>query len=226
MGIVADLSVHSIESMPFQENTYIAYRTGQAECLVIDPGFEPGKILDVLDQHKLQPKAILNTHGHSDHIAGNAAMKQKWPEIPLIIGHGDADKLTDPVKNLSRPFGGDLISPPADQTVQHGEVIEFASISLEVADTPGHCRGHVVFKYQSATGPVIVFGGDVLFQGSVGRTDFPDGDTQALTNSIHRELFTLPADTIVFPGHGPATTVGAEIQGNPFVGIPAGYRPD
>lgn len=220
----ADLLIQSVESMPFNENTYVISRSGQADCLIIDPGMEPGKILDYIAGADLKPVAILNTHGHSDHIAGNEAMKEKWPEIPLIIGEGDAEKLTDPVQNLSAPFGMELISPAADQTVLEGEKLNFADIELSVLDTPGHSRGHVVFVYSSPEGqPDVVIGGDVLFNGSIGRTDFPDGSMDELVDSIHNKLFVLPGDTVVLPGHGPVTTIENEITHNPFVGEPAGY---
>lgn len=217
----ADLFVESIESSPFNENTYVAYREGQADCVVFDPGMEPNKILAFLEKNSLTPVAIYNTHGHSDHIAGNESMKERWPDIPLIIGHGDAEKLTDPQLNLSGPFGLPMVSPPADELVREGDKVQYAGIELDVAETPGHSVGHVVFIYRNS--PVVVFGGDVLFAGSVGRTDFPDGSHADLVKSIHEKLFTLPEDTVVLPGHGFDTTVGAEISGNPFVGIPAGY---
>lgn len=220
---MSDLIVESIESSPFSENSYIAYRDGQADCVVFDPGFEPGKIISFLEAGQLNPVAIYNTHGHSDHIAGNAAMKEHWPTIPLIIGHGDADKLTDPEKNLSAPFGASLVSPPADQLVREGDTIEHAGMEFGIAETPGHSSGHVVFIYRST--PTVVFGGDVLFAGSIGRTDFYDGSMEELRASIHQKLFTLPPDSIVLPGHGPSTTVGQEIASNPFVGKPAGYQP-
>ena len=218
----ADLHVEMIESQPFAENSYVAHRPGQADCIVFDPGFEPDKIVAYLTAAQLSPVAILNTHGHSDHIAGNQALKQKWPAIPLIIGEGDADKLTDPEKNLSAPFGLELRSPPADQLVVEGQVLSFAGIELEVLETPGHSRGHVVFSYRAD--PCLIFGGDVLFHGSIGRTDFPDGDMQDLVRAIHQKLFTLPDDTVVLSGHGPPTTIGQEKRINPFVGAPAGYR--
>ncbi len=211
------LQLDCIVSAPFAENTFIAHLAGSSQCLIIDPGFDPEAVIEKITEKKLSPVAILNTHGHSDHIAGNAAMKARWPDCPLIIGAGDAPKLTDANLNLSAPFGIELISPPADQTVREGDRLELGGISLEVFDTPGHSCGHVVFLYRGQE-PWIVFGGDVLFRGSVGRTDFPDGDMRALTLSIRKKLFTLPNETIVLPGHGEATTVGYERQSNPFVG--------
>jgi glyoxylase-like metal-dependent hydrolase (beta-lactamase superfamily II) len=197
---------------------------GRSDCIVVDPGLEPDKIIRFLADHDLTPSAILNTHGHSDHIAGNQAMKRHWPECPLMIGSADEDKLSDPNKNLSAPFGLALISPPADQTLSDGEELLLAGISLKVFDTPGHSIGHVVFVCEQES-PKIVIGGDVLFSGSIGRTDFPDGSFEQLRESIHNVLFTMDNDTIVFPGHGPETTIGQEIESNPFVGKPAGYFP-
>ena len=222
---ISNLSIQPIESNPFNENTYVISRDGQADCLIVDPGFEPDKILDYVRSENLVPIAILNTHGHSDHIAGNEVMKQQWPDIPLIIGKDDAEKLLDPELNLSGPFGAPMISPAADQTVSEGDVLEFAGIPLEVYDTPGHSRGHVVFIYRSQNEePDVVVGGDVLFHGSIGRTDFPDGSFEDLANSIHKKLFVLDGNSIVLPGHGPPTTIEQEIAHNPFVGVPAGYN--
>lgn len=225
ISLIASLEILKVVSQPFDENTYLIHKPGDAACLIVDPGLEPDKILQTISDRNLQPAVILNTHGHSDHIAGNEAIKTAWPEIPLVIGHEDAEKLTNPVTNLSRPFGIDLISPPADQLVRDAEEISFAGISMKVLETPGHSIGHVVFVIEPMddASPTVVIGGDVLFQGSIGRTDFPDGSFEQLQASIHNKLFTLPANTIVLPGHGPATTVGQEIEANPFVGKPAGY---
>lgn len=211
-------TILSIPSVPFDENSYVAYFEGRKDCLVFDPGMQPHKIFEVLQDRQITPVAIVCTHGHADHIAGNAAMKERWPDCPLIIGADDADKLTDPVGNLSSGFGIELVSPPADSTVSEGEVLELAGFQLRVYETPGHSIGHVVFVTEGIH-PVQVFGGDMLFAGSVGRTDFPDGSFEALRQSIHEKLFPLPDDTIVLPGHGPATTIGVEKATNPFVGL-------
>ncbi len=211
-------TVLSIVSVPFEENSLVAYFEGRTDCLIVDPGMEPNKIFAAVDDRELTPSAILLTHGHVDHIAGNGAMKDRWPDCPLIIGAGDADKLTDPVGNLSAGFGVDLISPEADQTVVEGDLLDLAGFKLRVAETPGHSTGHVVFITEGIT-PVQVFGGDVLFAGSIGRTDFPGCSFEVLKKSIDEKLFTLPDDTIVLPGHGPPTTVGREKASNPFVGV-------
>lgn len=220
---IESIHIESILSQPFAENTFVLWLEGQTDCIVIDPGLEPDKILRFLSDQNLTPVAILNTHGHSDHIAGNEAMKKNWPESPLMIGVGDEDKLSDPDKNLSGPFGLPLISPPADKTLNDGDELQLAGIQFKVFDTPGHSIGHVVFVCDQVS-PTVVIGGDVLFNGGVGRTDFPDGSFEQLRDSIHNVLFPLKPDSLVFPGHGPHTTIGQEIETNAFVGKPAGYR--
>jgi glyoxylase-like metal-dependent hydrolase (beta-lactamase superfamily II) len=213
--MAAPLRVHTVVSLPFEENTYVVWLPGSAEALVIDPGLEPEKILDVLRREGLKPAALLNTHGHADHIAGNAALKEAFPDAPLIIGRDETPLLSDPQANLSAPFGLPLVSPPADRTVAEGDAIEVAGIPLEVYAIPGHSPGHVVFVHRGT--PCQVFGGDVLFRGSIGRSDFPGGDHHQLLDGIRRKLFTLPPDTVVYPGHGPTTTVGEEQATNPFL---------
>jgi glyoxylase-like metal-dependent hydrolase (beta-lactamase superfamily II) len=214
--------IEAIESAPFGEMSYIVWKPGpgQAQALVIDPGFDPEAILEALDRHLLQVAAILNTHGHVDHIAGNAAMKRAYPAAPLIIGCNESRLLTDPDANLSAPFGLPVTSPPADRLVADGERIELAGLTFEVREIPGHSPGSVVFVCDQYD-PVFVLGGDVLFAGSIGRTDL-GGNTHQLLGGIRAKLFNLPASTLVYPGHGPVTTVGRERLTNPFVGDRAG----
>ncbi len=216
MNPSAPLQVQTLVSLPFEENTYVVWRPERTDALVIDPGLEPGLILDFLREQGMTPAAILNTHGHADHIGGNMAMKEAYPQTPIIVGVDDADLLTDANLNLSAPFGMPVVSPPADQLVREGDVLDLAGIRLEVLDIPGHSPGHVVFVHRAA--PTLVFGGDVLFRGSIGRTDFPGGSTQLLLDGIRAKLFTLPGDTVIYPGHGPVTTVQYEKRTNPFVG--------
>ena len=214
------LQIHAVESMPFAENSYIVWRDGHAEAFVIDPGFEPELILDFLKSNKLTLAAIVNTHGHVDHIAGNAALKTAFPDAPILIGEHEADFLTDAEINMSAKYGFEVLSPPADQLVKDGETITVAGIELEVREIPGHSPGHVVYIVHGMA-PRWVLGGDVLFEGSVGRTDFPGGCFATLKAGIVAKLWPLPDDTLVFPGHGPTTTTGREKRMNPFVGVDA-----
>jgi glyoxylase-like metal-dependent hydrolase (beta-lactamase superfamily II) len=210
-----DVRLITVESMPFAENTYIVWRPGRSDAIVIDPGFEPGPILEHLADEGLTAGLILNTHGHVDHIAGNADLKRAFPDAPLVIGAGDAPMLTDPMRNLSGLAGVPIVSPPADRLVAEGDVVEAPGLRLEVLDIPGHSPGHVVYVLRGAT--PVVFGGDVLFRGSIGRTDFPGGDLGQLLGGIRAKLWPLPDESVVYPGHGPATTVGHERRTNPFL---------
>ncbi len=211
------LQIQTIVSMPFAQNTYIVWRDGWPECLVVDPGLEPDAILKSLKDRHLSVAAILDTHGHADHIAGNAAIKRAFPSAPLIIGAGDAVMLSDAAANLSLNYGFAIVSPPADQTVREGDRLSFASIDLEVLDLPGHSPGHVVFVIREQ--PIVVLGGDVLFRDGIGRFDFPGGSFPQLADGIRRKLFALPDDSVVYPGHGPETRIGYEKKHNPYVGL-------
>lgn len=210
------IQLATIVSLPFEENSFVAWLPGRDDCLVVDPGLEPVKITSFLDEKRLHPAGILITHGHGDHIGGNEALKRRWPEARLIIGEDEAEKLVNPVLNLSSMLGTPRVSPPADELVRHGQTVSVAGFDLEVLAIPGHSTGHVVYLWRGQD-PHLVFVGDVIFAGSVGRTDFPDGDFEQLASGIRSNLYTLPDTTVLLPGHGPATTVGREKRTNPFV---------
>jgi len=207
--------IDRVVSVPFEENCYLARLPNRNDCLVIDPGLEPEKILARMSSLGVVPGAILNTHGHADHIAGNAALKDRWPECPIVIGVADAPKLTDAALNLSAAFDFGLTSPPADVTVSQGDTYSAAGFDLQVLGVPGHSAGHVVFLWKHHQ-PPIAFVGDVIFAGSVGRTDFPDGNTAELLSGIRQKILVLPDETLLLSGHGPPTTVAQERRGNPF----------
>ena len=208
------IDIRTIESMPFAENSYVLRVPGRTDCVVVDPGFEPELIFELLEDEGLNLAAILNTHGHVDHIAGNRAMKEKFPNAPIVIGEIDTPMLTDADLNLSGPYGIPITSPPADVTVKHGATVEYAGMTFDVRFTPGHSPGHVVFLVR---GMNAVIGGDVLFRDGIGRHDFPGGSFDMLANSIRTQLYTLPDDTVIYPGHGPTTKIGYEKRNNPFV---------
>ncbi len=215
-----ECAIERVISAPFEQVAYVVWRRGGDEAIVVDPGFDTAAITAILGRERLRLVAILNTHGHADHIAGNARMKAEHPEAPLIIGRNEAHLLTNPEANLSAGFGMPMTSPAADQLVDDGERIEVAGIPLEVREIPGHSPGSVVFVGSDCT-PAFVIGGDVLFAGSVGRFDFPGGSSETLFRGIREKLFSLPDATVVLPGHGPPTTIGDERRNNPYVGAEA-----
>ena len=213
-----ELVVQCVVSEPFAENTYVAWRKGQKGCVLCDPGLDPQAVIDLVERNGLTPDAILVTHGHADHIAGNGFVKGRYPYAPIVVGRKDAFKLTDAEANLSAGYGLPFTSPAADRLVDHGEILSYGGLQWEVRDTPGHSKGHVVFVAHEVSPPVVL-GGDVLFKESIGRSDFPDGDFEELKQSIYEQLYTLPDAALIFPGHGPKTNVGHEKQHNPFVGL-------
>lgn len=209
------MKIDCLELGDFQTNCYILRAdTNASECLLIDPGFDPEPLLAFLRDEALKPQRILLTHGHSDHIAGIAELQQAFGPIPVGIGKEDAPMLTSALRNLSIMIGASVKLPPADELYEQGDVIAFAGWELNVLATPGHTPGGVSF-YAPTEG--VVFTGDALFAGSVGRTDFPGGSQEVLVRNIRQGLLTLPDATVVYSGHGPETTIAREKRSNPYL---------
>jgi len=199
----------------YQTNCYILRNSAAAgDCLIVDTGLEAGELVDFLRKHKLNPVAVVLTHGHVDHLSGLVEVREKYPDIKVYIHKLDAEMLTGAAGNISALMGQSFSTAPADFGCEEGDVIESAGIKLEGIHTPGHTPGGVCLYSRNEE---IVFVGDTLFAGSIGRTDFPGGSMGRLVKSIKEKLLTLPDDTVVYAGHGPTTTIAQEKQHNPFL---------
>ncbi|NMB25380.1 MAG: MBL fold metallo-hydrolase [Firmicutes bacterium] len=191
-------------------NCYIVGRDQQG--IVIDPGSEGERILKLVDERGLQIKAIINTHGHFDHIGANDILRATTG-APLYIHEQDAPMLTDANKNLATWAGmGEVISPPADNLLHGGEVLDFGGLKLQILHTPGHTPGCICIQIGDT-----LFTGDTLFAGSVGRVDLPGSSQSALANSLHNVILALPSHMAIYPGHGPSSTLRHEREQNPFL---------
>lgn len=196
---------------PIQANCFILGCERTREAVVIDPGDDADRILLALAESNLKAKYLINTHGHFDHVGANRRMKYATG-ADILIHAADAPML-DHLPAAARAFGLHAEdSPPADRTLADGDTITFGDITLTVIHTPGHSPGGI-----SLLTDKVLFAGDTLFYGSIGRTDFPGGDYDTLISSIKTKLFPLGDDVVVYTGHGPATTIGQERRINPFL---------
>lgn len=209
------MKIDSLILGAYQTNCYVLRNSATTtDCLIVDPGLEAGELLDFLHQHKLNPVAVVLTHGHIDHMAGITALRQDYPDVKVYIHELDAEMLIEPQQNLSALAGVIFKTEPADVLIQDKSTIEEAGIRLDVLHTPGHTPGGVCL-YSRDEG--IIFTDDTLFAESIGRADFPGGSMTQLVSSIKDRLFTLADDTKVYPGHGPVTTIAHEKAHNPFL---------
>ena len=206
------MNVVPIPNGAFAENSYLIIDEQAGRCVIIDPGQEPGLILHKVEQAGVQPDAIWLTHAHVDHVMGVGQIAAKTG-VPISLHPADRP-LYDAAAAQAAAFGLAFTDklPPPDRAFTPGEHVKVGELSFEVRHAPGHSPGSVCL-----VGHGVVFSGDVLFAGSIGRTDLPGGDFETLIASIERELLSLPDDTIVYSGHGPETTIGQERRANPFL---------
>lgn len=197
-------------------NCYIVTDGSSEKAMVIDPGGNGADIVAEIEKRGLKPVLIVDTHGHIDHILANPDLKSVYPDAELCIHEADAALLTNPQRNLSLFVGRDFTSPSADRLLEEGDELEVGELKFKVIHIPGHTEGGICLFCQDETPPVL-FSGDTLFQFSIGRTDFPGGSYKKLVNGIKEKLLVLPSETVVYPGHGPQTTIGAEKRNNPFL---------
>ena len=203
----------------FAANCFLVAPEPGAECVIIDPGQDAGTgIAEIVAEHRLKPVAVLLTHGHIDHVWSVAPVCGARG-IPAYIHPDDRALLSDPARGLplgagQQLFGGLEFTEPDDvRELADGAVLNLAGLEITVSHAPGHTPGSVVFH----SDPAVMFSGDLLFAGSIGRTDLPGGDTAAMMDSLARVCLTLPDETRVLPGHGPATTIGVERASNQFL---------
>lgn len=207
------LTIRTFTSNVFGQNAYLVRCAAEGEWIAIDPGGEAGAMAEEVEASREPLKAILLTHAHLDHLEGVAELAERLP-APIHLHPADRP-LYDAAPQQGAMFGHPLRSPPPpDEELTDGQAFRFGGCVLEVRHVPGHSPGHVLL-YSEPAG--VAFVGDVVFAGSIGRTDLPGGDLQQLMRSIRERVLTLPDETTLYSGHGPATTVARERATNPFL---------
>ena len=208
-------NVRQLPLGPMQTNCYILGCPESGKATVIDPSWDGSVIADYLKEGGLELESILLTHAHFDHVGGVGELKSLYPDVPIYI-HPDGVAMLGAADAQAKMFGMPFPAPPpaADKMLAAGDRLAVGELTLDVLYTPGHAPGHVSFHLASHA---VIFSGDVLFYGSIGRTDLPGADHATLIDVIERELMTLPDETQVLSGHGPVTTIGRERATNPFL---------
>ncbi|HHJ53101.1 MAG TPA: MBL fold metallo-hydrolase [Caldithrix abyssi] len=206
------MKIETITVGPLAVNCYLAVDEQTSACLIIDPGDDPQRVISHVEQRGYQPQKVLFTHGHIDHVCRAARVIEHF-EVPFYFGEHEKP-IVDMLPVQAEWFNFEFIPLPSDyRPLSEGQTVTCGNVEFRVLHTPGHSPGSVCFY-----APGTLLSGDVLFRDSIGRTDIYGGDMSALIHSIRSKIFTLPEETIVYPGHGPTTTVGWEKAHNPFVG--------
>ncbi len=216
MNTHGPLNIDVLVEPMFQENCLLLWTDDGPAAWIIDPGLPPQheQVAAALKERGLTAEAILITHVHTDHIGGVEPLCEQLPDVKLMAPRGEESMLSNPVTNLSRQIGLEVVTPPASRLLEHGDELTLGTLPWKVLDVAGHSPGGLAFYCQEA-GVVIV--GDALFAGSIGRTDFPGSSGPLLLENIRRHLLTLPDDTVVYSGHGPTSTIAIERASNPFL---------
>jgi hydroxyacylglutathione hydrolase len=212
------ISIKTFVFNPFSENTYVVYDDSN-EGVVIDPGCYEREEIDEFDSFiknkNLTIKYLLNTHAHIDHVLGNYHVKEKY-KVPFLM-HKKDEPVLKAVKTYAPNYGfANYTEALPDQFLEEGDDVVFGNLKLRVLFLPGHAPGHIGFYSETEK---ILMGGDVLFRGSIGRTDLPGGNHETLIKSIQQKLFVLPDDVVVYSGHGSTTTLGEEKISNPYCAL-------
>lgn len=216
------LEVTVVPVTPFQQNCSVLHDPATGSGVVVDPGGDLDRVLEAVAARKTRVERILQTHAHIDHAGASAELSRRLG-VPIVGPHRDDQFWIDLLPEQGRMFGlgaAEVFVP--ERWLEGGDTVGFGAIELEVRHCPGHTPGHVVFFHRPGK---LAFVGDVLFQGSIGRSDFPRGDYDTLIRSIREELLPLGDDVTFVPGHGPTSTFGHERRTNPFLLDPESYRP-
>lgn len=183
-------------------------------CLIVDCGYEPAPLIDAVESQQLKPALIVLTHAHADHIAGLTELHSRLGPVPIVMHQAEENWLNDPMLNLSAALGRNVTAPAPERFIGEGDTVALEDLIFDIHHTPGHSPGSITLHHGPSKTAIV---GDTLFMGSIGRTDFPGSSFETLADSIRTRLYTLDPETACHPGHGPSTTVGREMQTNPYV---------